>query len=369
MRFNRTIKKAFWIVSWTIIGCGLISLLVAANSKEQHHKCKDVTISIIGTGEKYFIGKSDITNILKTGIDGRLTNRPLPQINLASLETLLEGNPWIADAELYFDSRSILHVIVTERQPIARVFTKAGNSFYIDSSGLRMPLLKKVSARVPVVTNFTAAKKIRSRDSVLLNEIKQIAIFLDKEPFWNAQIAQIDITVDRRFELIPVIGSHIIHLGRAENIDQKLRRLLVFYQQVLNKTGFDKYSVLDLQYEGQVVALHKGAVSSVDSVQLKENIAKLLKAGQMMQLQDSLQQVSLRLKAQRMDSSSVNYAATVIPEEKSSSSTPLNKNPIVKKEPVETKTITKLVENKNVRDRKQQKPDVKRPKAVMPRRG
>jgi cell division protein FtsQ len=369
LRFNRTIRKFFLIVSYTIIGCGFISLLIAANSEEQHHKCKEVTISIIGTGEKYFIGKSDISDILKTGANGRLINRSLPQINLANLENLLEENPWIVDAELYFDSKSVLHVIVTERQPIARVFTRNGHSFYIDSSGLRMPLLKKVSARVPVITNFTSSRKLDAKDSVLLNEIKQIAVFLDNEPFWNAQIAQVDIMNDKKFEFIPVIGSHIIRIGRAENIDQKLRRLLVFYKQVLSKTGFDKYSALDLQYEGQVVAIHKGAVSSVDSVQLKKNIAELLKAGQMMHLHDSLQQASLRLKAQSVDSSSINYAATVASEENASSSTSLNKNPIVEKQPVKTKTKLKSVENKKAKASKPQKQEVKRPKAVMPKRG
>lgn len=369
MRFNRTIRKVILIVTWSIIGCGIISLLVAANSEEQHHTCQDVTISILGTGEKYFIGKTDISDMLRAGANGRLRNRPLPRINLANLENLLEDNPWIADAELYFDSRSVLHVVVTERQPIARVFTKNGNSFYIDSSGLRMPLLKKVSARVPVITNFTNHKKLGAKDSILLNEIKQIAVLLDKEPFWSAQIAQVDITDDRKYEFIPVIGSHIIRVGRVEKIDQKLKRLLVFYQQVLSKTGFDKYNVLDLQYEGQVVAMHKGAVSSVDSVQLKKNIAELLKAGQMMHLQDSMQQASLRLKAQHVDSSSVNYAATVEPEEKSSGSARANKNPIIKKEPVNTNTISKPVENKNVKVSKPQKQDEKRPKAVMPKRG
>jgi cell division protein FtsQ len=164
---------------------------------------------------------------------------------------------------------------------------------------------------------------------------------------------------DKKFEFIPVIGSHIIRIGRAENIDQKLRRLLVFYKQVLSKTGFDKYSALDLQYEGQVVAIHKGAVSSVDSVQLKKNIAELLKAGQMMHLHDSLQQASLRLKAQSVDSSSINV----------SSSTSLNKNPIVEKQPVKTKTKLKSVENKKAKASKPQKQEVKRPKAVMPKRG
>ncbi|MCU7547753.1 hypothetical protein OCK74_01445 [Chitinophagaceae bacterium LB-8] len=351
----------------TIIGCGFISLLVAANSKEQQHKCKEVSISIIGTGEKYYIGKTDISEILKAGTNDRLINRPLTQINLARLESLLEDNPWIKDAELYFDSRSVLHVIVTERQPIARVFAKNGNSFYIDSSGLRMPLLKKVSARVPVFTNFVAAKKMSAKDSILLNEIKQIAVFLDKETFWNSQIAQVDIMEDRKFELIPVIGSHIIRIGKAEFIDQKLRRLLVFYKQVLSKTGIDKYSVLDLQYEGQVVAIQKGAFSSVDSVQLKKNIAELLKTGQLMHLNDSLQQASLRSIAQRVDSTSINYAATIESEE-DSGSTHHDINPVLKKEPVKTKIKTPSVEDKKVKTSEPKK-EIKRPKAVMPKRG
>jgi hypothetical protein len=117
------------------------------------------------------------------------------------------------------------------------------------------------------------------------------------------------------------------------------------------------------------VAIHKGAVSSVDSVQLKKNIAELLKAGQMMHLHDSLQQASLRLKAQSVDSSSINYAATVASEENASSSTSLNKNPIVEKQPVKTKTKLKSVENKKAKASKPQKQEVKRPKAVMPKRG
>jgi cell division protein FtsQ len=369
LRLNRKIKKLLFIVTWTFIGCGLISLLVAANSKEQHHKCKDVVISVIGTGEKYFIGKNDISDILKDGVGGRLKGKPLPQINLALLESLLEENPWIADAELYFDSRSVLRVTVTERQPVARIFTKTGASFYIDSSGLRMPLLKKVSARVPVVTNFTAAKKLGAKDSILLDEIKQIAVFLDKEPFWNAQIAQVDITDDRKFEFIPVIGSHIIRVGNGEHLDKKLKRLLIFYQQVLGKVGFDKYSVLDLQYDRQVVALHKGAISSIDSIQLKKNISDLLKAGQMMQLQDSLQAASLRLKVQRTDTSTINYAS-VEPESKNSdSSMRSNKNPILKKEPLKSGKSSKPVDKAKVKVSRQQNDEPKRPKAVMPKKG
>ena len=82
-----------------------------------------------------------------------------------------------------------MHVIVSEREPIARVFTAAGSSFYIDSAGKRMPLLAGVSVRVPVVTNFSAAKVMNKKDSLMLGSIKTITSFLNEHPFWSAQIA------------------------------------------------------------------------------------------------------------------------------------------------------------------------------------
>ena len=88
-----------------------------------------------------------------------LVNKPVAQMNLARLEKALEKHAWIRDAELYFDSSDVLHVSVTERQPIARVFTTAGTSFYIDSAGTSMPLLQTYSARVPVL-QFYCCKKI-----------------------------------------------------------------------------------------------------------------------------------------------------------------------------------------------------------------
>jgi len=59
------------------------------------------------------------------------------------MESLLEKNVWIKDAQLFFDNNGILRVSVTEREPIARVFTREGNSFYIDSSGVQLPLSDK----------------------------------------------------------------------------------------------------------------------------------------------------------------------------------------------------------------------------------
>lgn len=278
-----SISKVLIVIIWIAIGSGLLTLLIAANKKEQTHLCKDVFIKIKGVGETFYIDKGDIITILKNGSDKKLIGQPLTKINLAGMEKLLEKSSWVEDAEIYFDSQDVLHITATERQPVARIFTRMGTSYYIDSAAVRLPLLQKMSVRVPLVTNFPGGKKLKSQDSVLLKNIKELAMFVVNNPFWNAQVAQIDIVDEKNIEIIPTIGNHIIRIGSATNIEEKFDRLFVFYKKVLSKTGFDHYSIVDVQYKNQVVATQRGTVSKVDALQLKKNIAELMKKAQQAQ--------------------------------------------------------------------------------------
>jgi len=107
-----------------------------------------------------------------------------------------------------------------------------------------------------------------------------MAQYIFSDPFWMAQVAQVDITTERNFEMIPVVGNHLVKLGNGENIDKKFHRLFVFYKEVLSKTGFAKYKVIDVQYAGQVIALKQSDEAKVDSVQLRKNVEKLLRQAQ-----------------------------------------------------------------------------------------
>jgi cell division protein FtsQ len=140
-----------------------------------------------------------------------------------------------------------------------------------------MPLSDKLSARVPVFTGFSDAKKLNAADSTLLNNVREMANYIISDSFWMAQVAQVDITPERNLEMIPVIGNHLVRFGNADNINKKFRRLFIFYKQVLSKTGFDKYKLVDVQYDGQVVASKYAGNAKVDSVKLKTNIAKLMR--------------------------------------------------------------------------------------------
>ena len=58
---------------------------------------------------------------------------------------------------------------------------------------------------------------------------------LRHDPFWMAQIDQVDITPTDTFELIPKLGNQVIRFGNADNYEEKFNKLLAFYKQVQTK--------------------------------------------------------------------------------------------------------------------------------------
>ena len=277
MNAKTTIRRILFIALWLSIGGGMLTLLLAAISSKKKGVCSDYTITLKGNGTQFFITEKDVEALLMKDSREPLRGRAVESFNLHSMEELLEKNTWISEAEIYFDNKDVLHVQVTEKEPVARIFNTAGASYYIDAEGKQLPLSDKRSAAVPVFTGFPAKKQFNAMDSLLLQQVSTTAALILANPFWMAQVAQVDITPDRKFELVPVVGNHLVRLGDGENMPAKFNRLLLFYRQVLSKTGFDRYKLIDVQYKGQVVASRYAGDPKVDSVQLRKNVEKLLK--------------------------------------------------------------------------------------------
>ena len=278
MNTKATIRKILFVMLWICIAGGMLSLLIAAIGKKNREDCTDYTISINASDNNYFINADDIRKLLKTGAGAELKGKKIKEIDLKKLEQLLKGNVWISKAELWFDSRNVLHVEVYEREPIARIFTTAGNSFYIDSTEKKLPLSDRLSARVTVFTGFIDKKVYSGKDSLLLHDVKNIATYIRNDPFWISQVAQVDITAEKNFEMSPVVGNHLIKLGNGKDLEKKFNRLMIFYKQVLAQKGFDSYSTIDVQYSGQVVGTRRGTEKNkVDTVMLKRRVNEMLK--------------------------------------------------------------------------------------------
>jgi cell division protein FtsQ len=64
--------------------------------------------------------------------------------------------------------------------------------------------------------------------------------------------------------IIPISGMHTIHFGRAdEQVEEKFKRLKIFYKEGLKKVGWDQYKTINLKFDKQVVCEKKDTTNTL----------------------------------------------------------------------------------------------------------
>jgi cell division protein FtsQ len=227
------------------------------------------------------IDSSELRDILTDQHTRVLVGTPAEDISTRRLEKKIAASPWVRKVELFFDSKQVLWVRVTEREPVARVFTTGGQSFYMDTSGIRLPLKDYFPVKLPVFTSCPLDGRVwTGQDTLLARQVGVLSQYLVSHPFWMDMVQQVDVTPEGEFELIPTIGAPVIRLGDTSALDNKFRRLMVFYRDVLPKVGWDKYSALDDRFAGQVIGVKRDAgAQAADTARAAALLKELIDQG------------------------------------------------------------------------------------------
>lgn len=269
---------------WCLLGGSGLALLIAAINYKNSSFCNGMEVEINGGGKTFFLNKKEVIDMLQNEGIKDLHNRKMSSFDLLKMEGVLRKNSWIKDAQLYFDNNQTLRLRIQERQPVARLFTLSGNSYLIDSNGVQMSLPERNIFRISVFTGYPGEKFGLRRDSTLNRQIRDLAIFLNKDPFWSNQVQEINIRASKTFRLTPLIGNHVIEFGDGSNYENKFHMLFTFYKKVITLTGFEKYTSLNIAYANQVIATRKqGLISRADSIQAHKNILEMIRLAQKME--------------------------------------------------------------------------------------
>lgn len=109
----------------------------------------------------------------------------------------------------------------------------------------------------------TKQKKLLKRYEDFLKLINFVK-YIEEDSFWSAEIVQIVASTmsngGLELELIPRTGTHRVlfgEVGSTELVEDKLDRLLLFYQNGLKTLGWDRFSTISVKYKGQVVCAEK----------------------------------------------------------------------------------------------------------------
>jgi cell division protein FtsQ len=230
--------------------------------------CKGVEITIDDAVQHDFINSNDVLGLVNS--KGIVTGKPLYSINTALLEKIILSNPFVDRAEVYSSIDGSLHVDVWQRDPVVRIVNMHDEQYYIDQQGRFMPV--SVNYTPPVIVangyifnTFTELKVgvgpsivvTDSTDTVqvprIIDEVYALAKYIQADTFWTANTEQIYVNESQELELIPRVGDQRIIIGDTTNLDDKFKRLMIFYKEGLSKTGWNNYSVINLKFRNQVV--------------------------------------------------------------------------------------------------------------------
>ena len=253
MKFKYNIRREVKIITAILIVGGIIAF---TERRQGSASIKDITIKLKNAYENHFLDEDDIIKLMELKMDN-LKGASLDRVNMKEVEKKIRRDPFIKDAQLYSDLKGNLVVSAEIRRPIARIVRNDGPDGYIAEDGTVMPVSDKFTSRVILISGTYVRQMLKQNNLNTTEEGKQLITLINTirdDAFWNAQVAQLDIDSKMRITIYPQVGDERIEFGRPDDADTKLRKLMIFYKEILPRMGWNKYDRVNLEYEGQIVA-------------------------------------------------------------------------------------------------------------------
>jgi cell division protein FtsQ len=258
-------KNWMKISLWILVAAGVVTILVFANNEENEKKYDIPEVSIHVDGDA-FLTEPELIDRLKLH---RLIeqNQLVENLNIRKIEYVISRMPEVKHVKVFKRIGNKWDIQLILRKPIARIFNKLGQSFYLDEDGFLMNRSSLHTARVLVFSGFikdrfspNSIDKIINNDSLKsirnLDDIYRISNYVCNDPILHKMIGQVYREKNGDFVLIPIVGDQKINLGTANSdadVKDKFERLLEFYKEAMPYEGWNKYSEISVKYEGQIV--------------------------------------------------------------------------------------------------------------------
>lgn len=248
-----SIRKILQVFLTLVVTTCCIIAMVSASKIEDGKRLKSVAIHFKNDKKYHIIEEKEIMDLAINNRHTDIAHTPISKLDIHTMEQLIMSDPWVANAQVFIDNERVLHIYVTQRIPVVRVFQKDSRSYYMDTTLSIMPLSANYIYYTTVVTNVPEMKN-DSTGRTLRKNIISLVRTIQADSFWNAQVSQVIVDSVCMFELVPILGDHRILFGDASGMKEKFNNLFIFYKNVLNRIGWDKYQTLDIRFNGQVVA-------------------------------------------------------------------------------------------------------------------
>lgn len=232
------------IVALAVIGYMVISAVYFRDMSQKNH-CNNLEVIIQDSTEIQFVTTQEIVNLVKKH-QLYPVGKSFSEINTLAIRDTILTNKLVESADVFTTTKGTVVAHIKQREPVLRIISNTKGSFYVDKDRRIMPVSPSFAVYVPIATGYIDEEMAKG-------ELFDFAMFLNNNSNWDAWIEQIVVNSNSEIELIPRAGDFRIVMGKLDNYKEKLNKFVRFADEALNVVGWNRYSVINLKYDNQVV--------------------------------------------------------------------------------------------------------------------
>ncbi|MCK5824468.1 MAG: hypothetical protein KAG96_03585 [Ichthyobacteriaceae bacterium] len=236
-------KNNIKYITYSIVLALLLTGIVFLVINNESRKIQSIDVVVKNTDRLKFINIEEV-KLLVTNTHNKILDKSRRDVDLLKIEKEIVKQNVIQNVEVSFSLDGVLSVNVDQREPIGRIVVGKWHS-YIDETGKVMPLTRKFTARVPLVTGYVVEEN--------LSEVYEVLKYVHEDKILKNLISGVTVDKLNNFELRTIHGNQIIELGKIEEVDVKVKKLIDFYRYTVTKYGWAKYKRINLKFANQVV--------------------------------------------------------------------------------------------------------------------
>lgn len=256
---SKTVRRIINITSAVLLaGCLTASYFFGVSCRSPL-KCTGLKVEIADSSTNSFVSAADVKKYLDKEY-GNYIGQNLDSIDLVKVEKIIDGRSAVHKSQAYTTRDGNLNIRVTQRTPVVR-FQKSDGGFYADAEGFLFPLQSSYSSRVQVVDGEIPLKANSGYKGELsdekerewLSKVLDVINYMEGSKVWKDKIVQITVSNGGELTLVPREGKERFRFGQPDRIDEKFRKMEMYYKCILPEKGSDAYTSVNVEYDGQIV--------------------------------------------------------------------------------------------------------------------
>ena len=249
----------YLIAASAVAACVFLALVGDRVGAKNRHEvtCNSVDALIADSLQRKFISPDDIKDWMADY--GTYLGLRLDSVDLRRVEAVIDGKSAVRKSEAWLTDDGVLHISVTQREPVVR-FQSASGGYYADADGFLFPLQLRHTARVPVVDGHLPLKLGKDfkgepetdQERQWILSVLDLVRYLGEQKEWNDLVGQITVDRNGNLVLIPREGTERFVFGTPTDIDAKFGRVRKYYESIAPSQE-NSYQIVDVRYKDQVI--------------------------------------------------------------------------------------------------------------------